>query len=219
MTTQIQALLCDPQLKKVLEDIVDDIADLRTGVDALSARTGGDVTIGSCVTAAEAAVTDLAAFATAHNACATALNGSDDVTDTDYADDLAKTALDPTASTAAALATTATALVADLGTFATAFNTLSTKLNSDGGVTDVDYATDLAKTATAPTTSDVDAIATTLAAVAADLATFRTAFNTRQTKITADCAGTYSALAAVTAAAPAVGSALSALGSRRITKS
>lgn len=216
MTTRIASLNCDPAVKAALIDIASDLAALSgevghvvTDVTALAALTGSDATIASVVTTLTAAVADAAAFVAGHNTTGTELNGSAGAADTDYAVNLAKTAVNPTASTVAAAAVTATALVADLATFATAFNTMSTKLNADATIDDTDYVTGLAKTAAAPVSTDIDSILVTVGAILADITTFRTAFNTRQTKIAADAAGTYAALAAVTAVAPTVASAIS----------
>lgn len=201
MTTKIANLNIAPDLKQALIDIQADLAQF-------ASLSGTNANIGNLVTTATALVADLAAWVVGTNATGTALNGSADVADTDYVTNAAKTAVAPTASTVAAVGVTATAIVADLATFATGFNTLSTKLNADATVTDTNYVTTLAKTALAPVSNDIDALIISLGTAVVDMAAFIAVFNTRQTKITADCAGTYAALAAATSAAPAVASAI-----------
>lgn len=201
----VNHLNIDPNTRDVLVAITEDLEDLRDKVNALTAQLNGDVTVAACVETAEAVVANLAALFAAHNAAAEQLNASDDATDEDYATDLAMTAANPTAQTAAALVVTATAAEADIEAFATAFNALSTKLNADELIDDEDYEDGLGPlSATAPASSGVDDIAASLASIIEDLDAFRTAFNARQEKIAADAAGSYPALDPITAAAPAV---------------
>lgn len=197
MTMKIAHLnISDPAVKAALRAIATDLA-------SLAGATGGEVTVASLKTSLNALVADLAAFATAHNATGTALNASD-ATDTDYVTNLAKTAVAVAADTAAGLNTTATAVAADLATFVAAFNTMSTKLNADTAVTDTDYATNAAETTSAPVSNALSHIHATVLQAIVDLGALRTKFNTRQTKLAADVTGTYSALAALTAANPVI---------------